>query len=109
MPNYSSHNYSAHDQGRREKFRAPGQKFRLGPLASGAPKSRDEQKKGHSFRRSSNFGPKSSDEQKKSHSHRRCSNFGSTSGDEQNKVTASADVRISARNKKKNHRVCSLN
>ena len=32
-------------QGRREKFRAPGQKFRLGPLVSGAPKSRDEQKK----------------------------------------------------------------
>ena len=32
-------------QGRREKFRAPGQKFRLGFLASGAPKSRDEQKK----------------------------------------------------------------
>ena len=32
-------------QGRREKFRAPGQKFRLGPLVSSAPKSRDEQKK----------------------------------------------------------------
>ena len=31
-------------QGRREKFRAPGQKFRLGPLVSGALKSRDEQK-----------------------------------------------------------------
>ena len=27
------------------KFRAPGLKFRLGPLVSGAPKSRDEQKK----------------------------------------------------------------
>ena len=34
-----------HRQGRREKFRAPGQKFRLGPLVSGAPKSSDEQKK----------------------------------------------------------------
>ena len=33
------------NQGRREKFRAPRQKFRLGPLVSGAPKSRDEQKK----------------------------------------------------------------
>ena len=32
-------------QGHREKFRALGQKFRLGPLVSGAPKSRDEQKK----------------------------------------------------------------
>ena len=32
-------------QGRREKLWAPGQKFRLGPLVSGAPKSRDEQKK----------------------------------------------------------------
>ena len=32
-------------QGRREKFRAPGQKFRLGPLVSVAPKSRDEQKR----------------------------------------------------------------
>ena len=32
-------------QGRREKFRAPGQKCRLGPLVSGAPKSRDEQKR----------------------------------------------------------------
>ena len=32
-------------QGRREKFRPSGQKFRLGPLVSGAPKSRDEQKK----------------------------------------------------------------
>ena len=32
-------------QGHREKFRAPGQKFRLGPLVSGAPKPRDEQKK----------------------------------------------------------------
>ena len=52
-------------QGRREKFRAPEQKFRSGPLVSGAPKSRDELKKGHSVRRCSNFGPKSSDEQKK--------------------------------------------
>ena len=34
-----------HDQECREKFRAPGQKFRLSPLVSGAPKSRDEQKK----------------------------------------------------------------
>ena len=67
-------------QGRREKFRAPGLKFRLGPLVSGAPKSRDERKKSHSFRR--------------------CSNFGSTSSDEQIKVIASAD-RISARNQKK--------
>ena len=66
---------------RRDKFRAPGQNFLLGPLVSGAPKSRDEQKKGHSFRR--------------------CSNFGSTSSDEQNKVIASADVRISARNQTK--------
>ena len=32
-------------QRRREKFRALRQKFRLGPLVSGAPKSRDEQKK----------------------------------------------------------------
>ena len=54
-----------HKQGRREKLRAPGQKFRLGPLVGGAPKSRDKQKK----------------------------------------VIASADVRISARNKKKHHRV----
>ena len=36
--------YRASVQGRREKFRAPGQKFRFGPLVSGAPKSRDEQK-----------------------------------------------------------------
>ena len=63
-------------QGRREKFRAPGQKFRLGSQVSDAPKSRDEQNKGHSVRRCSNFGPKSSDEQKK--------------------VIASADVQISA-------------
>ena len=34
-----------HSQGRLEKFRAEGQKFRLGPLVSGAPKSSDEQKK----------------------------------------------------------------
>ena len=54
-------------QGRREKFRAPGQNFRFGPLVSCAPKSRDEQKKGHSLRRCSNFGPKSSDEQTKGH------------------------------------------
>ena len=79
-------------QGRREKFRAPGQKFRLGPLVSGAPKSRDEQKKGHSVRRCSTFGPKSSDKQIKGHSLRRCSNFRSTSSDEQNKVIAYADV-----------------
>ena len=85
---------------RREKFRVPGQKFRLGLLVSGASKSRDEQKKGHRVRKCSNFGPKSSDEQKKGHSLRRCSNFGSTSSDEQNKVIASADVRISARNQK---------
>ena len=32
-------------QGRQEKFGAPGQKFRLSPLVSGPPKSRDEQKK----------------------------------------------------------------
>ena len=69
-------------QGRQEKFRAPRQKFRLGRLVSGTPKSRDEQKKGHSVRR--------------------CSNFGSTSSDERNKVIASADVRISVRNKIKN-------
>ena len=68
-------------QGRREKFRAPGQKFRLSLLISGAPKSRDEQKNGHSLRK--------------------CSNFGTTSSDEQNKLITSADVRISARNKKK--------
>ena len=93
------------NQGRREKFLAPGQKFRLGPLASGASKSRDEQK-GQSVRRCSNFGPKSSDkQQKKGHTLRRCSNFGSTSSDEQNKVIASADVQISARNKKKHHRI----
>ena len=63
-------------QGCREKFRALGQKFRLGPLVSGVPKSRDEQKNKKSVRRCSNFGPKSSDEQKKGHSLRRCSNFG---------------------------------
>ena len=91
---------SACDQGRRENFRAPGQKIRLGPLVSGAPKTHDLQKKGHSVRRCSNFGLKSSDEQKKGHSLRRCSNFGSTSSDEQHKVIASADVRISARNQK---------
>ena len=56
----------------------------LGPLVSGASKSRDEQKKGHSLRR--------------------CSNFGSTSSDEQNEIIASADVQISARNQKKHHR-----
>ena len=33
------------DQGRRENFRAPGQKIRLGPLVSGAPKTHDQQKK----------------------------------------------------------------
>ena len=33
------------DQGRQVKFWAQGRKFRLGPLISGAPKSRDEQKK----------------------------------------------------------------
>ena len=32
-------------QGRVEKFRAEGHKFRLGPLVSGASKSSDEQKK----------------------------------------------------------------
>ena len=63
----------------------PGEKFRLGPLVSGAPKSHDEQKKGHSVRRCSNFGPKSSDKQKK-------------------KVISSADDRISARNKKTSSR-----
>ena len=52
-------------RGWREKFRAPWQKFRLGPLVSGTPKSRDEQKKGQSVHRYLNFGPKSSDEQKK--------------------------------------------
>ena len=88
-------------QVRREKFRTPMKKFRLSPLVSGAPKSCDEQKKGHSVRRCSNFGPKSSDEQNEGHSLHRCSNFGSTSSDEQNKVIASADVRISARNQKK--------
>ena len=88
----------AFQQGRRDKFRAPGQKFRLGFLVSGAPKSRDEQKKGHSVCRCSNFGLKSSNEQKKGRSLRRCSNFDLTSSDEQNKVIASADVRILARN-----------
>ena len=34
-----------YQQGRLEKFRAEGQKFRFGPLVSGAPKSSDEQKK----------------------------------------------------------------
>ena len=29
------------NQGRRENFRAPGQKIRLGPLVSGAPKTHD--------------------------------------------------------------------
>ena len=53
--------FHCESQGRREKFRAPGQKFCLGPLVSGSPKSRDEQKMS----------------------------------------IASADVRISARNKKK--------
>ena len=80
--------YVTDGQGRREQFRAPGQKFRLGPLVSGAPKSRDEHKKGRSVRRCSNFGPKSSNEQKKGHSLRRCSNYGSTSSDEPNKVIA---------------------
>ena len=83
----------------------PGAKICLGSLVSGAPKSRDEQKKGHSSRRCSNFGLKSSDEQKKGHSLRRCSNFGSTSSNEQNMVMASADVRISARNQKKTLRL----
>ena len=88
-------------QGCREKFRAPGQKFRLA-LWSVVPQNHVmSKKKGQSVRRCSNFGPKSSDEQKKGHSLRRCSNFGSTSSDEQNKVIASADVRISARNQKK--------
>ena len=32
-------------QGRRDNFRAPEKKFRLGPLISGAPKTHDEQKK----------------------------------------------------------------
>ena len=44
-------------------------------------------------------------EQKKGESLGRCSNFDSTSSDEQNKVIASADVRISARNQEKHHRV----
>ena len=90
-------NYSR-EQGRREKFRAPGQKFRLGILVSGARNHVMSKEKGHSVRRCSNFGPKS-------HSLRKYSNFGSSSSDEQNKVIASADVRISARNKKKHHRV----
>ena len=47
------------------------------------------------------YAPKSRDEQKKGHNLRRCSKFGSTSSDEQNKVTASAYVPISARNQKK--------
>ena len=81
-------------------FRAPEQKFRSGSFVSGAPNSRDEQKKGHSVRACLKFGPKSSDEQKTRHSLRSCSNFGSTSSDKQNKVIASADVRISARNQK---------
>ena len=34
-----------HGKDRREKFRAPGQKFLLGSLVSGTPKSSDEQKK----------------------------------------------------------------
>ena len=38
-------NFTVGSKGLREKFRAPGQKFRLGPLVSGAPKSRDDQKK----------------------------------------------------------------
>ena len=88
-------------RGRREKFQAPGQNFRLGSLVSGTPKSRDDQKNGHSVRRCSNFGPKSSDDKKRVIGSRRCSNFGSTSSDEQNKVIASADVRISARNQRK--------
>ena len=29
------------EQGRRENFRAPGQKIHLGPLVSGAPKTHD--------------------------------------------------------------------
>ena len=72
--------HSCCSQGRRKKFRVPGQKFRLNPLVSSAP-NHVMSKKSHSVRRSSNFGPKSSDEQ--------------------NKVIASADVRISAQNKKK--------
>ena len=54
IPRSPAHNLMllsrADRQGRREKFRAPGRKFRLGPLVSGAPKSRDEQKKGQSVR-----------------------------------------------------------
>ena len=48
------------------------------------------------------FRPKIKRWAKKGHSFRRCLNFGSTSSDEQNKVIASADVRTSARNQKKN-------
>ena len=55
---------TTHTQGRREKFRAPGQKFRLGPLVSGAQNHAMSKKKSHNVRRCSNFGPKSSDEQK---------------------------------------------
>ena len=36
---------SGRGQSRREKFLVPEQKFCLGPLVSGAPKSSDEQKK----------------------------------------------------------------
>ena len=48
-PKIEPQTYSADDdvfnQGCREKFRALGQKFCLGLLVSGAPKSRDKQKK----------------------------------------------------------------
>ena len=78
------HSMRARTQCKRPHMVLPaGQNFRLGPLVSDVQKSRDEQKKGHSLRR--------------------CSNFGSTSSDEQNKVIASADDRILARNKKKKH------
>ena len=45
-------------QGRREKFRAPGQNFRLGRLVSSAPKSRDEQKEKSERSQMFEFRPK---------------------------------------------------
>ena len=91
------------EQGRREKFRAQGQKFRLGSLVSGTPKSHDEQKK---VIASADVRISTQNQVMSKKSVIVSLNFGSTSSDEQNKVIASADVRISARNQKNHCRVC---
>ena len=69
-------------------------------MVSGAPKSRDEQKKVIASADVLILAQHQMMSKIEGHSLRRCSNFGSTSSDEQNKVIASADVRISARNQK---------